>query len=217
MAQRRTDVPDRLRALRTHIGRLDHPVLVVVLCVVCVLACCLGATRALSVSGGSAVRVETRDEAALTESAATEQVIYVDVEGAVAHPALYQLPAGSRVADAVEKAGGMTDDAVAGSLNLARVVQDGEQVAVPSSADAAQASATQQGGSSAAATATGLVNINLADEEQLQQLPGVGQATASKIVADRADNGPFSTTEDLMRVPGIGEGKYAQMKDLICV
>jgi competence protein ComEA len=122
-------------------------------------------------------------------------VVTVHVAGAVASPGVYELEPGSRVADAIEAAGGVTDEAYTDSVNLARVLADGEQVVIQN-AQAAQAAAQGAG--------SGLVNINLADAGQLDQLPGIGPVLADRIIANRTAEGPFVTLDDLQRVSGIG-------------
>lgn len=142
--------------------------------------------------------------------------IAVHVSGAVAAPGVYELEEGARVADAVELAGGFLEGAAENALNLARVLNDGEQVVVPTAEEhAAQQTAAEALGG--AAGVGGKVNINTASAEQLDTLPGVGESTAQKIIADREANGPFSSPEDLKRVPGIGDKKYAELADLITV
>jgi len=118
--------------------------------------------------------------------------VVVDVSGAVEAPGLVTLAAGDRVADAIDAAGGASADAVLDGLNLARHVTDGEQILVPHRGDGADS-----GG--------GLVNLNQANADVLEQLPGVGPVLAARIVADRDANGPFATLEDLGRVPGVGD------------
>lgn len=140
----------------------------------------------------------------------------VHVSGAVAAPGVYELEEGARVADAVEHAGGFLEGAAENALNLARVLNDGEQVVVPTAEEqAAQQAAVEASGG--AAGVGGKVNINTASAEQLDTLPGVGESTAQKIIADREANGPFSSPEDLKRVSGIGDKKYAELADLITV
>ena len=159
------------------------------------------------------------DEAAAPSSSEPEAVevkaqVYVYVTGAVANPGVYSLDEGLRVCDAVEAAGGLTEDADASTVNLARVLSDGEHIALPTKAEVETALAQ---GSAGGAAASSLVNINTADASALETLSGVGSATAQAIISDREQNGPFSTIEDLMRVDGIGEKKFAKLKDSICV
>jgi competence protein ComEA len=148
----------------------------------------------------------------------------VYVVGAVKKPGVYELAVGSRVNDAVKEAGGMTKKADISAVNLARVVADGEQITIPEMGEAARcdepadnAQTMSTRNTSSAITADGKVNINSASSEELQALPGIGEATASKIIASRETEGPFSSTEDLKRVSGIGEKKYAALADLITV
>lgn len=137
--------------------------------------------------------------------------VVVHVVGAVRRPGVYKLPAGSRVGDAVAAAGGALGNAAPEAVNLARVLNDGEQVRIPS-ADEASAAVAASGAQSGAPRK---VNINTATAAELDALPGIGPATAQKIVDDRARNGPFSSPEDLMRVPGIGPKKFDALKDLV--
>lgn len=163
------------------------------------------------------------DEAVAPSSSEPEAVevkaqVYVYVTGAVANPGVYSLDEGLRVCDAVEAAGGLTEDADASTVNLARVLSDGEHIALPTKAEVETALAQgSAGGAGGAAVASSLVNINTADASALETLSGVGSATAQAIISDREQNGSFSTIEDLMRVDGIGEKKFAKLKDSICV
>lgn len=157
---------------------------------------------------------------ASSEPTETAQAAFVHVVGAVGRPGVYELPPGSRVRDAVDVAGGLTASAAPEGLNLARLVQDGEQLRVPTVEEmAAQPSggpgAPAAGGPGGASAAGGLVDLNTADAALLDTLPGVGPSTAQKIVDDREKNGPFKTVEDLLRIPGIGEKKLESLRDLV--
>ena len=159
------------------------------------------------------------DAAAEAEVEAAPAVV-VHVSGAVAAPGVYELEEGARVQDALEAAGGASADACPDALNLARVVADGEQVVVPTVEEAAaqeQAGAAGAAAGASGGAAGGKVNINTATAEQLDALPGVGPATAEKIIADREANGPFASPEDLKRVSGIGDKKYEELADLVSV
>lgn len=163
-------------------------------------------------------------------STAQRSVVVVHVDGAVRVPGVYELrSAMPRVDDAVRAAGGLRDDADTTSVNLASVVSDGQKVHIPAEGEEVPTEDGQEG-SGAAGAATGAaaaagaqaqdgakVNINTADEAELQRLPGVGEATARAIVEDRRNNGAFSTPEDLMRVSGIGEKKFERMRSMVCV
>ena len=96
------------------------------------------------------------------------------------------------------------------------MLSDGEHIALPTKAEVETAFG-RRGSTGGAAVASSLVNINTADASALETLSGVGSATAQAIISDREQNGPFSTIEDLMRVDGIGEKKFAKLKDSICV
>ena len=148
------------------------------------------------------------------EAVEAKAQVYVYVTGAVANPGVYSLDEGLRVCDAVEAADGLAEDADASTINLARVLSDGEHIDLPTKAEVETALAQ---GTAGGAAASSLVNINTADASALETLSGVGSATAQAIISDREQNGPFSTIEDLMRVDGIGEKKFAKLKDSICV
>lgn len=148
------------------------------------------------------------------------QTVVVHVDGAVASPGVYELPAGSRANDAVLAAGGLAEGADTASLNLAAPLSDGDKVRVPLEGEAASEPVGTAGSSAAAGSGSdegAPVNINTAGIEELDSLPGVGEATARAIVEDREQNGPFSSPEDLMRVSGIGEKKFAKLEAMICV
>lgn len=144
--------------------------------------------------------------------------VTVDVRGAVRSPGVRELPAGSRVMDAVAAAGGLDRGRPYGPINLARVVTDGEQIRVgPSALEATQPGASSAGGVASTAPARALIDINSASAEQLEELDGVGPVLAGTIVQWRADNGPFQTVEDLLDVSGIGDATLAGMRDQVTV
>jgi len=132
--------------------------------------------------------------------------IVVDVAGAVRRPGLYRLAQGTRIADALALAGGATRKADVTLVNLAAPLADGEQVVVPVRGAAAAASGSSP---------TAPVDLNSASAEQLDALPGIGPATAAKIVAFRQEHGPFHTVDDLDAVPGIGPSRIDQLKGLV--
>ena len=146
------------------------------------------------------------------ESHKTE-TLFVHVSGCVAKPGLYELEEGSRLASAIEAAGGFTEDAACDSVNLARRLEDGEMVVV--SSVSAGSGANEE--IPEAKTESSLVNINTASAEELEQLPGIGPSTAQKIVSDRMANGSFKSPDDLKRVTGIGDKKFETISALICV
>ena len=153
----------------------------------------------------------------------TTAPLAVHVAGAVARPGLYHLPPGSRVADALGRAGGKLPAADVDRLNLAAKLVDGQKIMVlrrgqPVPVDVGAVTGQGGGGLGAGeATATAPVDLNTADLASLDSLPGVGPATARAILEERARRGGFRSTRDLLRVPGIGEGRFARLKDLVRV
>lgn len=136
----------------------------------------------------------------------------VHVTGKVRRPGVITLPGGSRVADAVQEAGGVRGAAATGSLNLARKLVDGEQIVVGLSGTAA-AAAPPVNPVNPVDPATAVVDLNTATPEQLEQLPGVGEVLAQRIVEYRDAHGGFRSVEQLRDVNGIGDRKYAEMRD----
>lgn len=139
---------------------------------------------------------------------AARPALVVDVVGAVRLPGLHRLAQGTRIADAVAAAGGATAKAELALVNLAAPLADGEQIVVPARG-AAQAAAAAGGPPSAP------LDLNTATPEQLDALPGVGPATAAKIVTFRQAHGPFHSVDELDAVPGIGPARIEQLKGLV--
>lgn len=159
------------------------------------------------------------------DAAGSGQIV-VDVDGAVAHPGLYKLPPDSRVQAALAAAGGLSPQADVHRINRAAKLHDGQKLYVLSQGESTpplaassgqgcegQACTSAEGGVAGSdAEGQGLVNINTANAVQLTQLPGVGPAIAQKIIDYRTANGPFTSVDDLTKVPGIGAAKLAQIK-----
>ncbi len=147
---------------------------------------------------------------------ATAQVV-VHVVGRVRHEGVVRLPAGARVADAVDAAGGATGKADLDAINLARVLVDGEQLVVPAHGDPAPAPADGPSGPGTGAGAGGaLVDLNSADASALDGLPGIGPVLAERIVTWRGDH-RFTSVDDLQDVPGIGPALMSRLRDLVRV
>ncbi len=157
-------------------------------------------------------RAEDAEQATLVVRVvtATPGQYTVYVTGAVARPeTLVALPSGSRVQDAIEAAGGATDDADLARVNLGQVLNDGDLVYVPSREGETVETPTPNH--------PPLIHINTATAEELEQLPGIGPSLASAIVAYREEHGPFRSLEELDNVPGIGPAKLEAMRDLVVV
>jgi competence protein ComEA len=146
------------------------------------------------------------------EVADTARTVVVSVVGLVARPGLVTLPTGSRVADAVEAAGGLLPEADPAAVNLAAVVADGQQIAV-----GVPGAATSSAGTAAGSAAGGPVNLNTATASDLDALPGIGPVLAQRIVSYRDQQGRFTSVEQLDDVPGIGPSIYDQLKTLVSV
>ena len=160
------------------------------------------------------------------EPTATSGPMRVYVNGAVAAPAVYELPQGSRVEQAIEAAGGFDAEANTAVVNLAQSLMDGAQIYVPLQEEMAAAPPVVTDSrttsfnvldDTAVTEAGGLVNINTANSEELDTLPGIGPSTAQKILNYRDENGRFNSIEEIMNVSGIGEAKFNSIKELITV
>jgi competence protein ComEA len=143
--------------------------------------------------------------------APTQSPITIYVSGAVGKPGLYSLPWGGRVNDAIQAAGGFTDDANTDALNLAKILEDGEQILVPKLIS----SVPTENQSRSVNPSLILVNINNATLEQLDTLPEIGPKTAQNIIDYRNANGPFNRIEDIQDVPDIGSVTFEKIKDMI--
>ena len=137
--------------------------------------------------------------------------LVVDVAGAVRRPGLYRFADGSRVADAIERAGGATPKAFLEALNLAAPLADGQQVLVPRKV----AGGVPTTGTAAAGAAAGPVSLSAATLDQLDTLPGVGPVTAQKILDYRTAHGAFRSVEELDAVPGIGPATIEELRELV--
>ena len=153
----------------------------------------------------------------------SEAPLLVYVCGEVASPGVYELPAGARVCDAVDAAGGFTRKASRDYWNLAEALTDGQMISFPTEEEAAERRKYDTDGNTSADTTfadpetDGKVNINTADVNQLQQLSGIGQTRAEAIVAYRNEHGAFARVEDIMKVSGIKNALFEKMRDDITV
>jgi competence protein ComEA len=131
--------------------------------------------------------------------------IKVQVDGAVLSPGLYTLPSGSRVEDAVNLAGGMSEKARRSAINLAKLIEDGDKITIPSEEDFPESKLSA------------LVDLNQATLTELDQLPGIGESRAQAILEYRESEGLFISVEELLKVPGITESVYAEIQDLVTI
>ncbi len=158
--------------------------------------------------------VETTVLAEKTEVSTTQEtVIFVDIKGAVKNPGVYQMKSGDRVKDALDAAGGLTDEADSQKVNLAQRVEDQMVIVVPKVGE--EATEIPAGVTSKEAAKDGKVNINTATVEELKTLKGVGEKKAEAIIEYRKKNGSFKTKEDLMKVRGIGKKLFESFQERI--
>ncbi len=147
------------------------------------------------------------EDVVLEEDADTKQMIFVHVCGAVQNEGVYELPMGSRIYEAIEKAGGFREDAATAEINQAEVLVDEMKVFVPTVSEILEMQVKK----------SGKINLNKASKEELMTLPGVGESKAESIIQYREENGSFKRIEDVMQIAGIKEGLYEKIKELIQV
>ena len=164
----------------------------------------------ISTSDGAGSHFDSSDDSTKDDS---NTDIYVHICGAVINPGVYQVPAGTRVYQALELAGGSSDDAYLSGINLADKLADGQKVYIPSEGENAEGIlSTDSGGVQSV-----MININTASEAELMTLPGIGQSRAKDIINYRVKNGLFESIDDIMKVSGIKEAAFEKIKDLIKV
>jgi competence protein ComEA len=155
----------------------------------------------------------------------TSVPIIIYITGAVVHPGVYSLSPDSRVQDAIQAAGGTSSDADLESVNLADFLEDGNQLSIPTkqhvstSEDALPTPIASRGGNETPILPNPgeLININTANQAELESLPGIGPVLAQRIIAYREANGSFASIDDILDVFGIGQSTFEMIKDLIAV
>jgi competence protein ComEA len=198
---------------RTAEGRFTSTVVVASLSVVLTIALLIIVYLLVRVPSAAPIEIHPPQPTVTRSPTATPSPVTVYVTGAVSQPGVVQVPAGGRVQDAVSAAGGLARDADPERVNLAAPLSDGQHLHVPAVGEMTGPVGTDGSGS----TRLQLININTATVEELVALPGVGDVTASNILAYREEHGPFATIEEVMNVPGIGEVKFDGFKDMITV
>lgn len=168
------------------------------------------------------VPTDVTTKAATASPEPTPGPLHIYIAGEVKRPDVYNLPPGSRVRDAVERAGGMTQSADPLAINLAQRLEDGQQITVPAKGQReANPNISQKAPEPSLTTtqvvAAGPVNINTATQAELETLPGIGPSKAAAIIAYRQEKGPFRRSEDLQDVPGIGPKIWEQVRDKVTV
>ena len=175
-----------------------------------IIACLVIIISALFVLRGSSQEVIAAP-APLEIESISQQRLMVDVAGAVMNPGVYSLPLNARVFEAIKAAGGLKKGADTSDINQARILRDGEQIYV-------YPTTTSSGGvARPAMRKNGPVMINRATVKDFESLDGIGPVLANRIVSYRKINGPFAAVEDLLKVPGIGQSKFAQFKEKLRV
>lgn len=159
----------------------------------------------------------------ITRDNKEEGQIVVHVAGEVKSPGIVKLNEGERIEDAIEKAGGLTDNAQINNVNLAYVLEDGVKIIIPSKDSIEEDKIINEDAGKGIIIENSyeenkiMININKATESDFERLSGVGASLATKIIDYRNKNGKFSTIEDIKNVSGIGESKFNAIKDYICV
>lgn len=145
----------------------------------------------------------------ISEDIANEEldVIYVHISGAVSFPGMLELPAGSRLIDAIDHAGGLLESAAVDEINLSKILRDEEKIHIPQEGEVISSQNSSSGGND-------LININYATKEELCKIPGLGPVTADKIIAYREEQ-KITSREQLLEIPGIGEKKLEQYEEHI--
>lgn len=158
------------------------------------------------------------------ENEESKELVIVHITGAVKTPGIVKLSEGARIEDAIDKAGGLTEDADISDVNLAYVLEDGIKIKIPTiSEEKNEEIIINSSGEGIVEkeisnnSENKIININKANETDLQTLPGIGASLAGRIVEYRNSNGKFNEIEDIKNVSGIGDSKYENIKNLICV
>lgn len=192
-------------------------VLILVLCILFISGCGREDSFSLILSDESTYTEIEELPQNLEEDTEEKKRIYVYVCGAVQNPGVYELEEGSRIFQAVDVAGGLSEDAILQSVNMARIAEDEQRIYIPSKKDMVLEENSDFFMEEQEAFLDGKTDINSADLQQLMELTGIGETRAKAILEYREEHGKFSSTDEIMRVQGIKEGTYAKIKDEIVV
>ena len=211
-----SDVVEKLKLAFKGIAA-DRKALVKVLSVILILL--TAAVLKIHDAGRADITVEEVDKAEeieqSEETVSSQDIIFVDIGGAVVSPGVYQVAKDTRLFEVIEMAGGLNENADADSVNRASFVEDGQKIIIPvKGSEQAAVSGSVQEPSSGDNPAAGLININTASRDELKTLTGIGDAIADRIIEYRSSNA-FKSKEDIMSVKGIGESTYEKIKDRI--
>lgn len=174
------------------------------------------------------IKIHGNNNQSMNEQENLEGKIVVHITGEVKNKGILILPEGARIADAIEKAGGETAEADLDEVNLAYILQDGQKIYIPSKKDKENQEnkvyITRESGNNVIIEngeenkkMNEKININTASQAELEELPGIGEAIASRIIEYREENGKFNKIEDLLNVKGIGDAKFTEIKEYVIV
>lgn len=159
------------------------------------------------------------DKNEISENSEKDEIL-IHISGSVKNEKVISLPEGSRIQDAINAAGGLTDEADLTNINLAYILEDGEKIYIPKKGEQTDENVDNSNSSlfkNSNSSKQIKVNINKASQEELEKISGIGPSTALKIINYRKENGKFTSKEDIKNVPGIGDIKYENIKDYIYV
>lgn len=223
-------------ARQKNAGRHMRCFLGILLGVVCLFSGC-GRKETVFTAGEAPEQMEEQEKIECADANASADVsepvrVVVYICGQVNAPGVYELEAGARIGDAIEKARGMTDEAAEDALNLAQVLEDGQMIRIPSKEEMQETekdfviisggsgesgAADSRAGSADSTGAGGLISLNQAAKEELMTLPGIGESKAEAILSYRQERGGFGSIEEIMNISGIKEGVYLKIKDKITI
>ena len=205
--------------------KLNKKTIIYILIIICIAVGYYLYTREEEYVENTNVLIPYEENVQSEEKVDKSNRIVIYITGAIKREGIYELEENSRIADSIEAAGGLTEEANIEDINLAYVLEDGMKVHIPVKSEdineiqdnTNQYIAKEKSTSADLKNSTEKININTASQTELETLPGIGPSIALKIVSYRRENGKFTKIEDIKKVSGIGENKYSKIKDLIKV